>query len=168
MQYHKTLLQILSKTEPLFRAISEAEFSFKETPERWSKKELLGHLIDSAYNNHQRFLRAEEQGNLIFRGYTQDAWVQKNHYQNRDQAELVQLWLLCNRHLAALIAGLSEDLLRRKTSEHNFHKICSNRIPEGSTSSLSYLIWDYLSHLEHHLKQLFPSYQSISGEYHDA
>jgi hypothetical protein len=163
--YHTTLNQIIDKALPALRQLNEAELSQRPAPGKWSKKEILGHLIDSAYNNHQRFLRAEKQGNLIFQGYDQRDWVEKNDYQNRALGEVLDTWATANRHLSVLIAGLSGELLQQESRDHNFHLICMNLLSEGELTSLSYLIWDYLFHLEHHLAQLIPGYVKVNASF---
>ena len=142
-----------------------SSLSIKPSPSKWSKNEILGHLIDSAYNNHQRFARAKAQGNLIFQGYDQDDWVIKNDYQNRNFHSILGVWLTANQHMNALIERLPLDLLERPTTKHNFHRICMNLIPEGQPTSLGYLAWDYCFHLEHHISQILTDYTRISGTY---
>ena len=164
-QYPITLRQIINTAESALHSIDDDLFNHKSTPNKWSKKEILGHLIDSAYNNHQRFIRAEEQGNLIFPGYNQPLWVIRNNYQNRDKREVIDSWFQVNQHLSFLIEQIPEDVMNRKTRDHNFHLICMNLIQEGVSTTLSYLVWDYLFHLEHHLKQIIPGYQSLSGNF---
>ena len=70
--------------------------SHKSSPEKWSPKEILGHLIDSAYNHHQRFLRANTQENLVFQGYEQAFWVVANRYQARPSNEIIDFWYQAN------------------------------------------------------------------------
>lgn len=164
MKYHDTLREILSAATPLIQAISEAEMTLKPRPEKWSKKEILGHLIDSAYNNHQRFLRAEKQDNLIFQGYDPDDWVIKNDYQSRPTDHILNLWRDTNLHLGFLIANIPPHILKKETTEHNFHKICMNLLSEKQTTTLSYLIWDYLFHIEYHLAQIIPDYRPVNQE----
>jgi len=161
MSYHQILTQILDEAVPQLLALSPEKMQAKTAPNKWSKQEIMGHLVDSAYNNHQRFLRAEGQGNLIFHGYDQVGWVQRNAYQKREWAEIVKLWESTNRHLAQVITTIDPDFLKLDTSDHNFHLIGMNRPAEGSLSSLSYLVWDYIFHLEHHVKQLLPEYERI-------
>lgn len=161
MSYQQILIQILDEATPQLLVQSAEEMQRKTEPSKWSKQEIMGHLIDSAYNNHQRFLRAEGQGKLIFNGYDQVAWVKRNAYQTRDWAEIVKLWEASNRHLAHVIASIDPSFITRETIEHNFHIIGMNRPAEGSLSSLAYLIWDYIFHLEHHLKQLIPGYERV-------
>ena len=160
--YSNNLDKIVLSARRQLQEIGTEEMTAKSAPEKWSKKEILGHLIDSAYNNHQRFLRAEEQGNLIFPGYAQNEWVKKNAYQEREVAELIQTWATVNFHLARLVASLSDTLLFASTREHNFHIIGMYRPEEGAPSSLAYLIWDYIAHLEHHLSQIIPDYRRIN------
>lgn len=159
--YVDQLRQIVLGSVESLREISAMTFNEKPSPEKWSKKELLGHLIDSAYNNHQRILRAESQKNLVFIGYDQDEWVKRNNYQQRDRDEVLKLWEGVNYHLGMLISGLNKDLLEEKTSAHNFDEICFNSLESGTLTSLSYLIEDYLNHLEYHLEQLIEDYVRI-------
>lgn len=163
--YSNTLDKIILTARQQLESISIEDFRQSSAPGKWSKQQILGHLIDSAYNNHQRFLRAEEQGNLVFWGYDQNAWVFKNAYQEREPQELIHTWATAHFHLSRLIAGLSPELLERTSQEHNFHQICMNRPIAEAAVNLSYLIWDYIHHLEHHLAQLIPTYRKINTPY---
>lgn len=161
MSYHQILNRILDHSVPQLLARSSQEMQHKTEAGKWSKQEIMGHLVDSAYNNHQRFLRAEGQGNLVFNGYDQVAWVKRNAYQKREWTEVVKLWEASNRHLAHVIASIDPSFITHETVEHNFYIIGMNRPIEGSLSSLAYLIWDYIFHLEHHLIQLLPGYERV-------
>lgn len=158
LDYPQALRKIIQHTAAEMALISALDFDHKDHPLKWSKKEVLGHLIDSAYNNHQRFLRATTQTDFIFEGYDQDQWVKQNNYQNRTQEEVINTWVTVNQHLAVLLEGLPKALLHRETTQHNFHNICMHRPKAGEPCSLAYLIWDYLFHLEHHLAQILPNY----------
>ena len=158
LDYPKVLMKIIRDTAPKMALISAQDFAHKDPLNQWSKKEVLGHLIDSAYNNHQRFLRATTQRDYIFQGYDQDQWVKQNNYQNRPQEEVIDTWVTVNQHLSLLLEGLPKELLTKETTDHNFHNICMHRPNPGETSSLAYLIWDYLVHLEHHVAQILPNY----------
>lgn len=169
MEFHFThqdfpliLRQIVETSLPQLQTMSKVQLAHKPTPQKWSKQEILGHLVDSAYNNHQRFLRATTQNNLVFQGYDQVRWVQFNAYQKRNSSEIIQLWTLSNLHLAMLIGQIPENILWRDTTDHNFHLIGMNPIQEGHPSSLAYFVWDYIYHLEHHLGQILPEYEKIS------
>jgi hypothetical protein len=137
---------------------NEAKYAEKTAPNAWSRKEIIGHLIDSALNNHRRFLLAVDQKKLVFAGYQQVDWVLRNGYQNRPINELFQTLVLLNQEFYFLVKGMDFAFLTRKTRSHNFNEIGMNPIKKGEPSSLSYLFWDYLFHLEHHLIQVFPDY----------
>ena len=159
--YSTQLHQITAKAAPILKALNEDHLSLRPAPGKWSKKEILGHLIDSAYNNHQRFIRAEKQGNLVFSRYDQVDWVIKNNYQERAVVELVDTWVTTNKHLAILLAQLSAAAYAQQYTDHNFHQICMIRPAEGEPSSLAYLVEDYIFHLEHHLAQLIEDYVKV-------
>lgn len=109
---------------------------------KWSRKEVLGHLIDSASNNHQRFVRLQLETGLRLPGYAQNEWVQRQNYQGRDWSDLVALWLAYNRHLQHVVENLDAPSLA-----HTWHS------PKGEVS-LEFIIADYLRHLRHHLEQI--------------
>ncbi|HEY0054438.1 MAG TPA: DinB family protein [Pedobacter sp.] len=121
--------------------LSEEEFTFKRSPGKWSRKELLGHLIDSATNNHQRFVRAQFETAVVF--YDGDNWVNVQKYQEENSELLIKLWESYNRHLAYVIKQIPEDKLQRTATGK-----------DGKHLTLAFFIEDYVNHLEHHLKQL--------------
>ena len=95
------LTAIVAEYPERFQGIAEDKFSFKPSPEKWSKKEILGHLIDSATNNHQRFIRAQfEDKPEIY--YDQDMWVQYNHYNDMPLSQLIHFWTAYNLQLIEL------------------------------------------------------------------
>ena len=165
MKYHQLLENIITQAEGLIHVMDYEALAKRPAPDKWSKKEIIGHLIDSAYNNHQRFVRATSQENLVFQGYDQNEWVRRNQYQSREVDELLTAWATANRHLAKAIESLPEELRKRKTTDHNFHQICMNILTEGEETSLKYLVWDYIWHLEHHLGQIVPGYERSLGEF---
>lgn len=154
IEYASQIRQILEKSEPALKMSTEEEMSYKSAPGKWSKKEILGHLVDSAYNNHQRFLRAEKSDNYVFGGYDQDDWVKKNNYQSRDKNEIVGLFITVNFHLIDLISALADEVILKEKSLHNFDQICMNTLPKDNAVTLEYLINDYIFHLQHHLSQI--------------
>src|SRR5438552_4401199 len=94
---------------PKLRAISDAMASEPRAVGKWSPKEIIGHLIDSASNNHQRFVRAQFTDDLIFAGYEQEGWVRVQNYQKESWPDLVQLWRLYNQHILHLISLVPEE-----------------------------------------------------------
>lgn len=119
----------------------------------WSPKQILGHLIDSAAVNHQRFVRAQWQ-DLIFASYAQEDWVNVQQYQLAPWAELVALWVVYNRHLARVMAAVPAEVRSREQRRHNLHEIAWKPVPAEQPTTLSYLMWDYVEHLKHHLRQI--------------
>ena len=125
----------------------------RPAPGKWSTREILGHLIDSASNNHQRFVRALWQEDLIFDGYDQDAWVQAQRYQETAWPHLVSLWADYNRHLARVMASVPVDV-RHTPRRHNFDRLAYRPVAADQPSTLEYFMDDYVLHLEHHLRQI--------------
>lgn len=118
----------------------------RPAPGKWSPKEIVGHLVDSASNNHQRFVRAQEGVEMRGPGYAQDHWVAAQGYQSRDWQEVIALWEAYNLHLAHVIRAIPAARLATPC-------IIADREPV----TLLYLVQDYLAHLKHHLRQIFPA-----------
>lgn len=137
------LIHVVDEAANWLQTIGEAVAAAKARPEAWSIKEIVGHLIDSAANNHQRFVRAQLTSEFAFPGYEQDDWVQLQGYQERPWLELMQLWALYNHQLAHTIRRIPESALR-----------VTCRIGTNEPVTLHYLVEDYLVHLRHHLKQI--------------
>jgi hypothetical protein len=128
------------------RLLQETEVTLKPAPGKWSKKETLGHLMDSASNNHQRFVRAQlmaDFGEFVFPGYDQDEWVRRQDYNSKPWVELIELWRLYNRHVAHALRSIADEKLETKC-----------RIGSGEPATLGFIAEDYLSHMKHHLAQL--------------
>lgn len=137
------LLAVIEAAEPQLRAVSEAESLVPVLAGGWSRKQLLGHLIDSASNNHQRFVRALLADSLEFPRYDQDGNVRVQAVQAADWLLLVSLWASYNRYLAHVIARIPTGKLET---------VC--RIGAYEPVTLRYLAEDYLVHLLHHLGQV--------------
>src|SRR6185436_11628744 len=108
---------VLNATERL-RAISPDESASKASPDKWSIKEVLGHLIDSAANNHQRFVRAQFTDDLVFPGYEQDQWVNSQRYREASWSDVIQLWSAYNLHLVHVASLIPEEILTRPRLPH--------------------------------------------------
>lgn len=133
---------LLDKIPTLLLEISEQDFSFKLTPTTWSKKEILGHLIDSATNNHQRFIRVQYENSPTI-VYDQIKWNALNHYQQLESTRIIHFWVIYNQHLLEVI---------KRIPESNLLKACN--VGSENAVTLQFLIDDYVLHLEHHLKQV--------------
>lgn len=152
--YAARLRSVISASEPLLTALSDAETTRRPAPGKWSPREIIGHLIDSASNNHQRFVRATGQEDLIFPGYEQERWVELQDYQQAPWRDLVSLWAGFNRHLARVMAAIPEDARTRPRQRHNLHQLAWRAVPETEPATLDYFMNDYVGHLEHHLAQV--------------
>lgn len=137
------LSHVIGSTEPILQQVSEEESSKPILAGGWSWKQALGHLIDSASNNHQRFVRSALQGALDYPGYDQQGWVRVQAIEEAHWPTLVTLWASYNRHLAHVIAHLPPAKLE---------SAC--RIGSNEPVTLQWLAEDYLRHLLHHLGQL--------------
>jgi hypothetical protein len=121
---------------------------------KWSPRQVIGHLIDSASNNHQRFVRAQFQDDLVFPGYDQDAWVRIQRYADAGWEDLVALWAGFNRHIARVMDATPEDVLVRPRARHNLHELAWAPLPAGAPATLEFFMRDYVGHLRHHLRQV--------------
>ena len=148
------LKAVLKDSHTQLLEIDEKMASPKPNPDKWSKKEIIGHLIDSASNNHQRFVRVQFKDDLIFEGYVQDDWVKVQDYQGRRWSDLVEVWYSYNNHLVDVIANIPTSVLELERAKHNLHKIAFKTIPQKQPTTLDYFISDYIVHLEHHLMQI--------------
>ena len=137
------LRKVIDVAEPKLRKTNATESTKPVLAGGWSRKQVIGHLIDSASNNHQRFVRATLQESLDFPGYEQDGCVRVQAPQEADWELLVSLWAAYNRYLAHVIAHLPESKLGTAC-----------RIGSGEAVTLDFLAKDYLRHLVHHLRQI--------------
>jgi len=135
-------------------SISDLESETPRQAGKWSAKEILGHLIDSATNNHARFVTAQLKDDLVFDGYDQEAWVVKQRYQQSSWFELVTLWKYYNLHLLHLVASIPEDVLKQPRPRHSLNTIAWKPVDEAKPATLEYLIRDYIEHMKHHLRQI--------------
>lgn len=139
------LLNSLTHLVPLLRQIDPEQAAQRPAPGKWSPREIVGHLIDSAANNHQRFVRLQE-GTRDLRPYryAQEHWVQSQHYQTADWHELLLLWEAYNRHLARVIRHIP---LALATAELQMST-------DAAPITVQFLVEDYVAHLRHHVGQI--------------
>jgi hypothetical protein len=137
------LAEVLAETPVKLAAISDEEAARRSGPGRWARKEILGHLIDSAANNHQRFVRAQLFPRFDDPGYQQEQWVAAQRYVDEPWPDLVNLWLLLNRHLLHLMRTVDAASLETPIV-----------IGAHDPMPLSDVMIDYVRHLEHHVGQI--------------
>ena len=135
--------EIIASAKKDLTRITPESASQRFNSSAWSKKEILGHLIDSASNNHQRFVRAAQNAASDFPPYDQDKWVAIQSYNELNWFELINLFVFYNIHLSHIIEYFSPDVL---------NNICN--IGKDKPETLEYVIDDYVSHLEHHLEKI--------------
>lgn len=128
-----------------FTGLPDAVITARPTPGAWSIKETVGHLVDSAANNHQRFVRLQIADDLVFPDYSQDndAWVAIQHYQDAPWTDLLALWRYYNRHLARVVRTVDPTRLDHRWA-----------LTETRSMTLGDLMVDYLRHLKDHLRQV--------------
>jgi hypothetical protein len=138
----------------LLRSLPNSAAAHRPAPGKWSVKEIVGHLIDSACNNHRRFVLAQIRPGLTFDGYEQDEWVAAQQYQQSSWPALVDFWQSYNHHLMHVAAAVPQTMLDRLETRHNFYDIATRSVAKGEPATLGYFIEDYVVHLEHHLAQI--------------
>ena len=136
------------------QTISDEE-SAERTSEEWTTKEILGHLIDSAANNHQRFVRGQFTDHLEFPAYEQEEWVSAQKYNDESWPAVIDLWRAYNVHLLHVISVIPQDVLTLTRNKHNLDPIAFKKVECSTPTTLEYLIRDYLDHLKHHLEQIW-------------
>jgi hypothetical protein len=139
--------QIASELETLINqhlaalhSLSGNEFSFRPLPGKWSKKEIIGHLIDSAESNIRRFVTAQYEENPTI-VYNQDKWVAIANYQQWNTGDLINLWYLLNKQICEILKNTSMETAQRTCMTHELH-------------SIEWLAIDYIKHLRHHIHQV--------------
>src|ERR1041384_4907726 len=121
---------------------------------KWSPREIIGHLIDSASNNHQRFVRAQFTDDLVFAGYEQEGWVRVQDYQGEDWSQLLDLWKLYNKHIHHVMSLIPEEARTKLRYKHNLHQIASDKLIESDPVTLEWFMRDYVDHMKKHLSQI--------------
>jgi hypothetical protein len=138
------LNSVVSEFAQKFSQIPEAEFSAKPNPTKWSKKEVVGHLIDSAQSNLRRFVvgQYEDRPNIV---YSQDFWVQANGYQQTKQEEVIALWRLINLQIATVLKNMPKE---------NYSREVNTGKGKLELHTLEWLAADYVKHMKHHINQV--------------
>jgi nitroreductase len=148
-----TLLGSLVESVPSrLAAISDEAAGRRPAPDAWSPKEELGHLIDSAANNHRRIVLAQIEDRPALPNYDGDRWVKLHDYQGRDWKDLIELWRALNNQLLAAA---------RAASDKDWARTCT--IGGSDTLTLSFVFDDYVDHMLSHLKHIGLDAESLSA-----
>ena len=134
------LEKIITRHLPALKSLPEEELAAKPSADKWSKKEVMGHLIDSAQSNIRRFVIAqyEENPSIV---YNQEKWVAIANYQQWNSNDLIDLWHLLNKQICEILKNTSSETAQRQCMTGELHTI-------------EWLAQDYIKHLEHHLYQV--------------
>ena len=127
--------------------ISEQDFLAKPLPTKWSKIEVLGHLIDSAQNNLRRFICGQYESSPPRIVYDQDMWVNANNYKSAKKEHVIQLWILLNERICDILKTMPVAV---------YDKQCNAGKEAPQLYSLLYFAEDYVKHMKHHLNQIIP------------
>jgi hypothetical protein len=138
----------------LFAGASEERTARQPAPDKWSAREVIGHLIDSACNNHRRFIVNQEAQRLAVDPYEQETWVARQGYAETPASELVALWTSYNRHLARVIERIPDAVLHDARGPMGDRRFPYTDLPAGDVATLRHLVEDYVGHLRHHLDQI--------------
>ncbi|PWN64888.1 DinB family protein [Chryseobacterium oncorhynchi] len=141
---YQILKNIVDTEFQRFQTISEEEWAYKASPEKWSKKEIIGHLCDSAFTNIRRFVvtQYKENENIV---YDQNAWVKAQNYQKVPTSELITLWKSLNYQIVHVVENIPDEALQ---------KTCDTTKTEPQVFTLKFIIKDYIDHLQHHLETI--------------
>ncbi len=134
------LESLIQEMSEVFHGLTKDEINRRPAPGKWSKKEILGHLCDSALNNIQRLVRVQYEANPSI-VYNQDEWVKANNYQDRSSDEVRELWISLHKQFMHLLNSFPEHLL-------------NSTIIAGETVTARFVIMDYLRHQRHHFAQI--------------
>ena len=138
------LNEIVNASAEQMKKLSAKDWESRKAPGKWSKKEILGHMIDSAANNHQRFVRAQYADTTPI-SYNGDQWVAIEKHHEAPVENLVGLWAFYNLHLAHVISNIPKE---------KYPVLFNADAKEPKT--LEWLVQDYVHHMVHHLKQILP------------
>jgi hypothetical protein len=163
-EYVAELREAVETATPLLLAMPNESTAQGLGPGKWSPREIMGHLIDSAANNHRRFILGQLEDDLSFPGYAQEDWVKVQRYNEAPWEELVTLWRAYNLHLSRVMEAAPEAARMKEHRRHNLHEIAWRTVSAEDATSLDYLMKDYVRHLQNHLRQILGSAREQSRD----
>jgi hypothetical protein len=142
VELSERLAAVVREAMPWFASLSDADACRPESEGKWSAKQVVGHLTDSAINNLGRIVRMQLEPDQHLPGYDQTSWVKVQHYAEREWPEVLGLWFALNEHMVWTIAHVEKRSLAH----------CA--VVAGEPITLGFLIEDYVAHMQHHLRAL--------------
>ncbi len=143
MQMLERFAAVIEAGTQRLATISIADAGQRPQADAWSKKEELGHLIDSAVNNYARVIRVQHEASPALPGYAQDTWVERGGYQDRDWKELIALWSALNAQMLHASQRVTAGAMARQCT-----------IGTSQPMTLGFVIEDYVDHMVHHLSHI--------------
>jgi hypothetical protein len=137
------LRDLVERVPTRLEQISQTNAETKSSTTAWSPKEELGHLLDSAANNHQRIVRVQSEDKLAMPGYEQNRWVAINRYQHRDWKDLIEVWQALNRQLLAAAESVPDSAWSHTLT-----------VAASQPMTLEFVFDDYVTHMLHHLQHI--------------
>jgi hypothetical protein len=153
MKAMTSLHNLLDQLPRRLEQLPAARIAHKPDPNKWSGKEELGHLLDSAANNHQRIVRAQLEDKPAMPGYNGNGWVALHQYQERDWSELIQLWHALNAQLLTAAKAVPEEAWSRTLT-----------IADSKPLTLRFVFEDYVDHMLHHLRHIGVQVDDLVGK----
>jgi hypothetical protein len=141
-QLSESLATVVREIMPWLASLSDTDACRPERAGKWSAKQVMGHLTDSAVNNLGRIVRMQLEPNTHLPGYDQASWVRVQDYETRDWPEVLGLWFALNEHIVWTIAHVDKNALTNRA------------VVAGGMVTLGFLIEDYVAHMQHHLRAL--------------
>jgi hypothetical protein len=152
--YTSAAMQQLEKFIEFFpnklKQFSSEKLLKRPASDKWSKQEILGHLIDSGINNLKRFTEIQflPQPYTVI-SYSQNELVIVNEYQNLPLQHLLDLWKSLNRQIIFVVKAIPAEKLNYPVDPQYENK---------EMKTFGWIIGDYVAHMEHHFRQIFPDY----------
>ena len=138
----------------IFHGVREDQTARRPAADAWCAREVIGHLIDSACNNHRRFIINQDADRLIVDPYDQTAWVARSHYAQTPSSALVPTWAAYNAQVARVIEAMPDAVLNRARGPIADHRFSYVDVPVTEFVTLGYLVEDYVGHIRHHFRQI--------------
>ncbi len=140
------LRNIVGEFKVRLSELGEDGLAFRASPEKWSRKEVLGHLVDSAHNNYRRFVCGQYDDPSTRIVYEQDFWVKAIDYHSMKETIIIDMWVMMNEAICRVLENMPED---------NYGRVCNTGKSGLELRSLEWLAIDYVKHLKHHMNQIF-------------